>query len=316
MATIIKTGASTTASAYQAKQKTGPTGVRQLPRGYVWSGTQWLPIHVNVYKATVSSRPSDGQLISSVPSSLAIPYPKLEVTVTGNIQGSTNSTSDSANGVTGLTINSAMNAFEAILLTIDSGKVIGGTGGAGGDGKSPNVDGDARRGDRGGNGGSGLLVQTSAGKVTLVNNGIISCGYGGAGGGGSAYASWYNNNTGNGDANSSSGGNGARGRNGTEYNSGYINGQSTTTSIDYADLDGGRSEVKGGNGGRGGARNASALAGGQGSTALYNLPPHIIRIRSTVGDGGSEGNPGNGITGINRLNLQKLGTVYGTTTNT
>ena len=144
-----------------------------------------------------------------------------------------------------------------------SGAIYGAGGNGGGAGTS---DGD-KDGDNGGSGSSGLGVQFSG--TTVINNGVISAGYGGGGGGG--YRKVEREEMFSGPVYAASGGGGGGGQ-GLPGGEGLDGGADGTISA-------------GGNGGAGGENNQAHGGGGGGGAG------------STPGEGGEGGNNNDGTDG-------------------
>ena len=150
------------------------------------------------------------------------------------------------------------------ILTIEigsSGKIYGAGGNGGEAGTS---DGDAN-GDNGGSGSSGLGVQFSG--TTVINNGVISAGYGGGGGGG--YRKVEREEAFGGPVYAANGGGGGGGQ-GLPAGEGIDGGADGTTTA-------------GGNGGNGGENNQAHGGGGGGGGS-----------NGTGGEGGNNNDGGNG----------------------
>ena len=152
------------------------------------------------------------------------------------------------------------------IMTVEVGSsgAIYGAGGNGGEAGTSDGDKD---GDNGGSGSSGLGVQFSG--TTVINNGVISAGYGGGGGGG--YRKVEREEMFGGPVYSASGGGGGGGQ-GLPGGEGLDGGADGTISA-------------GGNGGAGGENNQAHGGGGGGGAG------------STPGEGGLGGNGNNGTDG-------------------
>ena len=169
------------------------------------------------------------------------------------------------------------------VLTIEIGS-SGALYGAGGDGgEAGTSDGDAS-GDNGGSGSSGLGVQFSG--TTVINNGVISAGYGGGGGGG--YRKVEREENFGGPVYAASGGGGGGGQ-GLPAGEGLDGGSDGTTTA-------------GGNGGNGGS-NSQAHGGGGGGGGS----------NGTGGEGGNSNDGGNGTasTGGNGASGTHTGSIEG-----
>ena len=154
------------------------------------------------------------------------------------------------------------NSGTILTIEIGSSGAIYGAGGNGGE--AGTSDGDAS-GDNGGSGSSGLGVQFSG--TTVINNGVISAGYGGGGGGG--YRKVEREEMFGGPVYAASGGGGGGGQ-GLPAGEGIDGGSDGTTTA-------------GGNGGNGG-ENSQAHGGGGGGGGS----------NGTGGEGGNNNDGGNG----------------------
>ena len=184
-----------------------------------------------------------------------------------------------------------------VRLVIESGAIVAGRGGNGGNGayrlaSGGIVDYAATNGE---NGGNGLIVQYP---LTIENNGII--GGGGGGGGGGSAASYLFDEAGGGGGGAALGIGGIRGningvnnwpaQNGENANPNNINGG-------YGGLSAGYSSFVAGNGGNGGDLGQD---GQDGQTALQN-------------NQGIGGTAGDAIHGISYITWVNMGTIYGAT---
>ena len=149
------------------------------------------------------------------------------------------------------------------VVTVEVGS-SGAIYGAGGDGGEAG-DGEGANGSNGGSGSSGLGVQFSG--TTVINNGVISAGYGGGGGGG--YRKVEREEAFGGPVYAANGGGGGGGQ-GLPAGEGIDGGADGTTTA-------------GGNGGNGGENNQAHGGGGGGGGS-----------NGTGGEGGNENNGGNG----------------------
>ena len=149
------------------------------------------------------------------------------------------------------------------VVTVEVGS-SGAIYGAGGDGGEAG-DGEGANGSNGGSGSSGLGVQFSG--TTVINNGVISAGYGGGGGGG--YRKVEREEMFGGPVYAASGGGGGGGQ-GLPAGEGIDGGTDGTTTA-------------GGNGGQGGENNQAHGGGGGGGGS-----------NGTGGEGGNNNDGGNG----------------------
>ena len=149
------------------------------------------------------------------------------------------------------------------VVTVEVGS-SGAIYGAGGDGGEAG-DGEGANGSNGGNGSSGLGVQFSG--TTVINNGVISAGYGGGGGGG--YRKVEKEESFAGPVYAANGGGGGGGQ-GLPAGEGIDGGADGTTTA-------------GGNGGNGGENNQAHGGGGGGGGS-----------NGTGGEGGNNNDGGNG----------------------
>ena len=149
------------------------------------------------------------------------------------------------------------------VMTVEVGS-SGAIYGAGGDGGEAG-DGEGANGSNGGSGSSGLGVQFSG--TTVINNGVISAGYGGGGGGG--YRKVEREEMFGGPVYAASGGGGGGGQ-GLPAGEGIDGGSDGTTTA-------------GGNGGNGGENNQAHGGGGGGGGS-----------NGTGGEGGNNNDGGNG----------------------
>ena len=156
------------------------------------------------------------------------------------------------------------NSGTVLTVEIGSSGAIYGAGGNGGEAGTSDSD---ASGDNGGSGSSGLGVQFSG--TTVINNGVISAGYGGGGGGG--YRKVEREEMFSGPVYAASGGGGGGGQ-GLPAGEGIDGGSDGTTTA-------------GGNGGNGG-ENSQAHGGGGGGGA-----------GSSPGEGGEGGNNNDGTDG-------------------
>ena len=210
------------------------------------------------------------------------------------------------------------------VLTIEIGS-SGALYGAGGDGgEAGTSDGDAS-GDNGGSGSSGLGVQFTG--TTVINNGIISAGYGGGGGGG--YRKVEREEMFSGPVYAASGGGGGGGQ-GLPAGEGIDGGADGTTTAGGNGGNGGEnSQAHGGGGGGGGSNgtggtgginnngtNGTASAGGNGAAGTHT--GSIESEENVTGSGGSGGSNGAAIrrtSGIT-VNVTNNATITGSQTAT
>ena len=210
------------------------------------------------------------------------------------------------------------------VLTIEIGS-SGALYGAGGDGgEAGTSDGDAS-GDNGGSGSSGLGVQFTG--TTVINNGIISAGYGGGGGGG--YRKVEREEMFSGPVYAASGGGGGGGQ-GLPAGEGIDGGADGTTTAGGNGGNGGEnSQAHGGGGGGGGSNgtggeggnsndggNGTASAGGNGASGTHT--GSIEGENNVTGGGGTGGGNGAAIrrtSGIT-VNITNNATITGGTTDT
>ena len=210
------------------------------------------------------------------------------------------------------------------ILTIEigsSGKIYGAGGNGGEAGTS---DGDAN-GDNGGSGSSGLGVQFSG--TTVINNGVISAGYGGGGGGG--YRKVEREEMFSGPVYAASGGGGGGGQ-GLPAGEGLDGGADGTTTAGGNGGNGGEnSQAHGGGGGGGGSNgtggeggnnndggNGTASSGGNGASGTHT--GSIEGENNVQGSGGSGGSNGAAIrrtSGIT-VNITNNATITGSQTAT
>ena len=185
-----------------------------------------------------------------------------------------------------------------VRLVIESGAIVAGRGGNGGNGS---VFGDGS-GTNGGNGGKAFNIQYA---VSVLNNGIISGGSGGGGGGGGGQDSFLI-------------GLGGGGGGGWPYGSGGSGGSGTGANGESGISALGISSTSGGLGGAGGRSSSGGDfgqggAGGQGGNIGQNGNVGQTGIGEDFGFGGSGGNLGESINGISFVTFESTGTIYGAT---
>ena len=173
------------------------------------------------------------------------------------------------------------------VLTIEIGS-SGALYGAGGDGgEAGTSDGDAS-GDNGGSGSSGLGVQFTG--TTVINNGIISAGYGGGGGGG--YRKVEREEMFSGPVYAASGGGGGGGQ-GLPAGEGLDGGSDGTTTAGGNGGNGGENSQAHGGGGGGGGSNGTGGTGGNNNNGTNGT--------SSSGGNGASGTHTGSIEGENNV---------------
>ena len=173
------------------------------------------------------------------------------------------------------------------VLTIEIGS-SGALYGAGGDGgEAGTSDGDAS-GDNGGSGSSGLGVQFTG--TTVINNGIISAGYGGGGGGG--YRKVEREELFSGPVYAASGGGGGGGQ-GLPAGEGLDGGSDGTTTAGGNGGNGGENSQAHGGGGGGGGSNGTGGTGGNNNNGTNGT--------SSSGGNGASGTHTGSIEGENNV---------------
>jgi len=210
------------------------------------------------------------------------------------------------------------------VLTVEVGS-SGAIYGAGGDGGEAGTSDGDKDGDNGSSGSSGLGVQFTG--TTVINNGIISAGYGGGGGGG--YRKVEREEMFGGPVYSASGGGGGGGQ-GLPAGEGIDGGVDGTTTAGGNGGNGGEnSQAHGGGGGGGGSNgtggeggnsndggNGTASAGGNGASGTHT--GSIEGENNVTGGGGTGGGNGAAIrrtSGIT-VNITNNATITGGTTDT
>ena len=247
--------------------------------------------------------------------------------ISGNSSGSkvrihVNKTIGSAVGnVNNCAVRTGTGWDSGTVLTVEigsSGKIYGAGGNGGEAGTS---DGD-KDGDNGGSGSSGLGVQFSG--TTVINNGVISAGYGGGGGGG--YRKVEREEMFGGPVYAASGGGGGGGQ-GLPAGEGIDGGTDGTTTAGGNGGEGGsNSQAHGGGGGGGGSNgtggeggnnndggNGTASSGGNGASGTHT--GSIEGENNVQGSGGSGGSNGAAIrrtSGIT-VNITNNATITGAT---
>tara|TARA_A100001011_G_scaffold268375_1_gene277530 strand:+ start:9117 stop:10187 length:1071 start_codon:yes stop_codon:yes gene_type:complete len=214
------------------------------------------------------------------------------------------------------------NSGTVLTVEVSSSGAIYGAGGDGGE--AGTSDGDAS-GDNGGSGSSGLGVQFTG--TTVINNGIISAGYGGGGGGG--YRKVEREESFGGPVYAASGGGGGGGQ-GLPAGEGIDGGADGTTTAGGNGGNGGENnQAHGGGGGGGGSNgtggeggnsndggNGTASAGGNGASGTHT--GSIEGENNVTGGGGTGGGNGAAIrrtSGIT-VNITNNATITGGTTDT
>ena len=210
------------------------------------------------------------------------------------------------------------------VLTVEVGS-SGAIYGAGGDGGEAGTSDGDKDGDNGSSGSSGLGVQFTG--TTVINNGIISAGYGGGGGGG--YRKVEREEMFGGPVYSASGGGGGGGQ-GLPAGEGLDGGADGTTTAGGNGGNGGENnQAHGGGGGGGGSNgtggeggnsndggNGTASAGGNGASGTHT--GSIESENNVTGGGGTGGGNGAAIrrtSGIT-VNITNNATITGGTTDT
>ena len=234
-----------------------------------------LNVIIDYYSGSTENRPDDArtkyQAASASGNRTVIGFPATKDRIAGDSSGSkvrihVNKTIGSAVGnVNNCAVRTG--SFETgtvVTVEVGSSGAIYGAGGNGGEAGTSDGDKD---GDNGGSGSSGLGVQFSG--TTVINNGVISAGYGGGGGGG--YRKVEREEMFSGPVYAAAGGGGGGGQ-GLPGGEGLDGGADGTISA-------------GGNGGEGGS-NSQAHGGGGGGGA-----------GSTPGEGGEGGNNNDGTDG-------------------
>ena len=209
-----------------------------------------------------------------------------------------------------------------VSVEVGSSGAIYGAGGNGGEAGTSNSD---PNGDNGGSGSSGLGVQFSG--TTVINNGVISAGYGGGGGGG--YRKVEREEMFSGPVYAASGGGGGGGQ-GLPAGEGIDGGADGTTTAGGNGGEGGsQSQAHGGGGGGGGSNgtggeggnsndggNGTSSSGGNGASGTHT--GSIEGENNVTGSGGSGGSNGAAIrrtSGIT-VNITNNATITGGTTDT
>ena len=165
------------------------------------------------------------------------------------------------------------NAGTVLTIEIGSSGKLYGAGGNGGEAGTSSSD---ANGENGGAGSSGLGVQYDG--TTVINNGVISAGYGGGGGGG--YRKVEKEETGPGEIFSASGGGGGGGQ-GLPNGEGIDGGADGTTTAGGNGGNGGSEEQAHGGGGGGGGSNGTGGEGGNSNDGTNGT--------SSVGGNGADG---------------------------
>ena len=232
-----------------------------------------LNVIIDYHSGSSENRPDDArtkyQAASKSGNRTVIGFPATKDRISGDSSGSkvrihVNKTIGSAVGnVNNCAVRTG--SFETgtvVTVEVGSSGAIYGAGGNGGE--AGTSDGDAS-GDNGGSGSSGLGVQFSG--TTVINNGVISAGYGGGGGGG--YRKVEREESFGGPVYAAAGGGGGGGQ-GLPAGEGIDGGADGTTTA-------------GGNGGNGGEDNQAHGGGGGGGGS-----------NGTGGEGGNNNDGGNG----------------------
>ena len=214
------------------------------------------------------------------------------------------------------------NSGTVLTVEIGSSGAIYGAGGNGGEAGTSDSD---ASGDNGGSGSSGLGVQFSG--TTVINNGVISAGYGGGGGGG--YRKVEREEMFSGPVYAASGGGGGGGQ-GLPAGEGIDGGgDGTTTAGGNGGNGGSNSQAHGGGGGGGGSNgtggeggnsndggNGTSSSGGNGASGTHT--GSIESENNVQGSGGSGGSNGAAIrrtSGIT-VNITNNATITGSQTAT
>ena len=173
------------------------------------------------------------------------------------------------------------------VMTVEVGSsgAIYGAGGNGGEAGTSDGDKD---GDNGGSGSSGLGVQFSG--TTVINNGVISAGYGGGGGGG--YRKVEREEMFSGPVYAASGGGGGGGQ-GLPAGEGIDGGTDGTTTAGGNGGEGGSNSQAHGGGGGGGGSNGTGGEGGNNNDGANGT--------SSSGGNGASGTPTGSIEGENNV---------------
>ena len=234
-----------------------------------------LNVIIDYYSGSTENRPSDArtkyQAASKSGNRTVIGFPATKDRISGNSSGS--KVRIHINKAIGSAVGNVNNcavrtgSFETgtiVTVEVGSSGAIYGAGGNGGEAGTSDSD---ASGDNGGSGSSGLGVQFSG--TTVINNGVISAGYGGGGGGGYRKVEKEEMFSGPVYAANGGGGGGGQGLPGGEGLDGAADGTISA----------------GGNGGAGGENNQAHGGGGGGGAG------------STPGEGGEGGNNNDGADG-------------------
>ena len=323
---------------YRVSQTVGGLSNQPLDTGIPQTGaikfsdfySKRLNVIIDYHSGSTENRPDDArtkyQAGSTSGNRTVIGFPATKDRILGNSSGSkvrihVNKTIGSATGnVNNCAVRTG--SFETgtvVTVEVGSSGAIYGAGGNGGEAGTSDGDKD---GDNGGNGSSGLGVQFSG--TTVINNGVISAGYGGGGGGG--YRKVEREEMFAGPQYTASGGGGGGGQ-GLPVGEGIDGGADGTTT---AGGNGGQGEesnqAHGGGGGGGGSNgtggeggnnndggNGTASSGGNGASGTHT--GSIEGNNNVQGSGGSGGSNGAAIrrtSGIT-VNITNNATITGVT---
>ena len=270
---------------YRVSQTVGDLSNQPLDTGVPQSGaikfsnfySKRLNVIIDYYSGSTENRPDDArtkyQAASKSGNRTVIGFPATKDRISGNSSGSkvrihVNKTIGSAVGnVNNCAVRTG--SFETgTVVTVEvgsSGKVYGagGNGGHGGTGESSGCGSSNRDGCNGDAGTSGLGVQYSG--TTVINNGVISAGYGGGGGGGYRKVEREENWGGPVWGASGGGGGGGQGLPVGEGGGGSSSGADGTTTAGGNGGNGGENNQAHGGGGGGGGSNGNGGEGGNGN---------------------------------------------------
>ena len=260
-----------------------------------------LNVVIDYHSGSAENRPDDArtkyQAASTSGNRTVIGFPATKDRISGNSSGSkvrihVNKTIGSAVG----NINNCAvrtGSFETgTVVTVEVGS-SGAIYGAGGDGGEAG-DGEGANGSNGGSGSSGLGVQFTG--TTVINNGVISAGYGGGGGGG--YRKVEREEMFSGPVYAANGGGGGGGQ-GLPSGEGIDGGADGTTTAGGNGGNGGESSQAHGGGGGGGGSNGEGGRGGAGTDGEGNPTDN-----GNNGGDGTSSSGGNGAAGTHTGSIE------------